>query len=335
MSRHSKELGFTLVELLVVISIIGVLLALLLPAVQASRVAAKRMSCSNSLKQLALGMHNYHDTNGSLPPLYVGPAQAEGALSWSVHLMPFVELQPLFNEFEKLPHLSGGPAKLDSDVYYATAGLATGFRQLSTYLCPADSVGQVVHATTDVFSSGVSADFASLNYKVSTGTDIDGTDAANNGMFQAVRGLRFDDARDGASNVFLLSEVAMTGTDPEGFVGYAATGSVKRIPQMSTSPVLDPCADHHDGERYRRKTTNRQGSLLHHGLSHYSSFQSVNLPNGPSCYESAAISAVAASSQHPGGAMHALGDGSVRYVSSNMDRAAYNRLGSRDDGELD
>ena len=327
--------GFTLVELLVVITIIGVLLALLLPAVQASRQAARRMSCSNSLKQLALGMHNYHDTNGSLPPLYIGPAQAEGALSWSIHLLPFVEQQALFDGFEKLPHRPGGPAKLDSDAYYATAGLAAGFRQLPTYLCPADSAGQIVRSTTDVFRSGVSADFVPLSYKVSTGTDIDGIDTVNNGMFQAVHGLRFDDARDGASNVFLLSEVAMTGADSTSFVGYAATGSVKRIPQLPTFPVADPCVDHHDGDHYRGNATNRQGSYFHHGLPHYSSFLAVNLPNGPSCYESASVSAVAASSQHPGGAMHALGDGSVRYVSSNMDRAAYNRFGTRDDGELD
>ena len=327
--------GFTLVELLVVITIIGVLVALLLPAVQASRQAAKRMSCSNSLKQLALGMHNYHDTNGSLPPLYIGPSQAEGALSWTVHLWPFVEQQPLFNEFEKLQRLSGGPALLDSDVYYATAGLTVGIGQISTYLCPADSVGQVMHSTTDTFGSGLTGDFVSLNYKASTGTDIDGTDTVNNGMFQAVRGLRFDDARDGASNVFLLSEVARTGADPKRFIGYAVTGSVKRLSQRPTFPVADPCVEHHDGDHYLGNATNRQGSYFHHGLPHYSSFQAANLPNGPSCYESASISAVAASSQHPGGAMHALGDGSVRYVSSDMDRVAYNRFGARDDGELD
>jgi len=335
MEDHKRSRAFTLVELLVVITIIGVLLTLLLPAVQSSRQAARRMTCSNSLKQLALGMHNYHDTNGSLPPLYIGPSQAEGALSWSVHLLPFVEQQPLFNEFEKLPQLTGGPALLDSDVYYANAGLTVGIRQISTYLCPADSVGQVMHSTTDTFGSGLTGDFVALSYKASTGTDIDGTDTVNNGMFQAVKGLRFDDARDGASNVFLLSEVAMTGTERKSFIGYAATGVIRRLPQWPTFPVVDPCAEHHDGAGYRGMTTNRQGSLLHHGLPHYSSFQAANVPNGPSCYESASISAVAASSQHPGGAMHALGDGSVRYVSSDMDRAAYNRFGARDDGELD
>lgn len=335
MPRHSKHLGFTLVELLVVITIIGVLLALLLPAVQASRQAAKRMSCSNSLKQLALGMHNYHDTNGSLPPLYIGPAQAEGALSWSVHLLPFVEQQHLFSEFEKLTYRSGGPANLDSDAFYATMGTAGGSIRISTYVCPSESATRPVVSTTDAFGLGTPGEFAPLSYKASTGTDIDGVDTINNGMFQALKGLRFDDARDGASNVFLLSEVVLTNSDPRSHIGFVATGPVKRLPQFPTFPVADPCADLHVDGHYRSNGTDRQGSYLHHGLTHYSSFQAVNPPNGPSCYESTSVSAVAASSLHPGGANHALGDGSVRFVSSNIERAAYNRFGARDDGELD
>ena len=326
--------SFTLVELLVVITIVGVLVALLLPAVQASRAAARRMSCSNNIKQLSLGLHNYHDTNGSFPPLYIGPAQAEGALSWTVHLLPFVEQQPLFEEFEKLTHRPGGPAKLISDAFYSAGGRGGAF-QILTYMCPAAPVGPKVVATTHAFGFGTPGEFAPLSYKASTGTDIDGVDTVNNGMFQALNGLQFSDARDGTSNVFLLSEVVMTGADPRGFIGYAAVGTVKRLPLLPTFPVTDPCAAHHDGSNYIGKATNRQGSYFHHGLPHYSSFQAANVPNGASCYESDSVANIAASSQHTDGANHALGDGSVRFVSSRMDRAAYNRFGTRDDGELD
>lgn len=335
MSFRPANRAFTLVELLVVITIIGVLVALLLPVVQVAREAARRMSCSNNLKQVSLGLLNYHDTNRSLPPLYIGPAQAEGALSWTIHLLPFVEQRPLFEAMDKLTHRTEGVAKLDSDSFYATYGGSTARIRITPFICPSDSIGEQVVSTTDVFGSAVFGEFAPLNYKASTGTDIDGIDTINNGMFQALYGLPLSTARDGTSNVFLLGEVAMTGPNPNEFIAYAVEGTVARLPQLPAFPVADPCAKHHDGRSYAKVGTNRHGSYFHHGLPLYSSFQTANLPNGPSCYESAAVSAIAASSAHLGGAMHAFGDGSVRYISSNMDRAAYNRLGTRDDGELD
>jgi len=103
--RHKK--AFTLVELLVVIAIIGMLIALLLPAVQAAREAARRMTCSNNLKQYGLTVHNYHDTHNALPPSTIGylgtetPAttsdQKQGRASFWVFILPFMEQQALYN----------------------------------------------------------------------------------------------------------------------------------------------------------------------------------------------------------------------------------------------
>ena len=93
MSRPRR--GFTLIELLVVIAIIAVLIALLLPAVQAAREAARRIQCTNNLKQIGLAMHNYQSANNSLPPGIKGSIWG----TWLVFILPYVEQGPLFNSW--------------------------------------------------------------------------------------------------------------------------------------------------------------------------------------------------------------------------------------------
>ena len=147
-SRRRTTRGFTLVELLVVIAIIGVLVALLLPAVQAAREAARRMQCTNNLKQIALGMHNYHDTFGVFPisagwhnAQIFGTAGRAGAFSDKVQILPFIERQTEYNGINfgdrKNTGIPGQLPGIYSPWHRDRSPLATSGK-LPVFNCPSD-----------------------------------------------------------------------------------------------------------------------------------------------------------------------------------------------------
>src|SRR5262245_60445176 len=133
MRNHRRRAAFTLIELLVVIAIIGVLIALLLPAVQAAREAARRMSCTNNLKQIGLALHNYESTNSVFPPGRINTYVAGNGHCWGAYsqMLPYLELQALFNVMN---------FSMNPDPDYTTASsvvnMTAAVTVLNPLLCP-------------------------------------------------------------------------------------------------------------------------------------------------------------------------------------------------------
>jgi prepilin-type N-terminal cleavage/methylation domain-containing protein/prepilin-type processing-associated H-X9-DG protein len=144
--------GFTLVELLVVIAIIGVLVALLLPAVQTAREAARRSQCTNNLRQMAIALHNYHDVNQSFPLNY-RPVQT-GPYSWMQAILPYIEQQNLFSQLTL-----GGLQSLPNNKLVAST-------VIKTYRCPSDGLTPNGMLTGASDSGGT---VAGTNYKANSG----------------------------------------------------------------------------------------------------------------------------------------------------------------------
>jgi prepilin-type N-terminal cleavage/methylation domain-containing protein/prepilin-type processing-associated H-X9-DG protein len=135
---HRGRRAFTLIELLVVIAIIGVLIGLLLPAVQKVRESAARLQCGNNLKQMGLAIHNYHDANSNLPPSRLGPQHA----TWFVLILPYMEQDPLYRQWD-----------LSRTYYEQTPAVQNAF--VRAYLCPTRRSVPMPSTQFEVSSTGL------------------------------------------------------------------------------------------------------------------------------------------------------------------------------------
>jgi prepilin-type N-terminal cleavage/methylation domain-containing protein/prepilin-type processing-associated H-X9-DG protein len=188
-----KASGFTLVELLVVIAIIAVLIALLLPAVQKAREAASRVQCQNNLKQVGMGLNNYHELHKYFPPAYTGPGYNSGP-GWGTFILPFIEQEALGLEVPQGAPFWGGWQAVST-------GPDGGQTPLSIFRCPSDT-GPILNAQQ--------GNFAVSNYRATCGTlttvsypepnlDMGGV------MFHNSR-IRIADVTDGTSNTMIVGE---------------------------------------------------------------------------------------------------------------------------------
>ena len=212
----SKKSSFTIVELLVVLAIIGLLIALLLPATQSAREASRRSQCSNNLKQIGLALHNYHDTYGQFPPAAIGPHDVplERQFSWMVAILPFLEQQAFYDEI-----------RLDLPWDHP---LNAGLLQIapSALFCPSEPAP----STTEGYPK--------TSYVAVTGADLTYGPGDVRGVIGLDRGLRLAEIVDGTSNTIMVAEVT------DGGPWFAAgSGTARRIDDW----IENKAWSHHPG----------------------------------------------------------------------------------------
>jgi prepilin-type N-terminal cleavage/methylation domain-containing protein/prepilin-type processing-associated H-X9-DG protein len=205
-SRCRSRHGFTLVELLVVIAIIGTLVGLLLPAVQAARESARRSQCSNNMKQVALGLHGYHDANRVLPPtVTISTVDPLGRSNWgwAFFVLPYIEQARLFDA-----------CRGTSNPQFMSSSLAALARlPIPQLLCPTDTVALLAPDT--VFGvpgskSNYLANGGAKEASLYNPAPVDKAVRASLGAFRKFRGATFKDFSDGLSTTFLIGEAGGT-----------------------------------------------------------------------------------------------------------------------------
>ena len=315
-----RRLAFTLVELLVVIAIIGILIALLLPAVQAAREAARRSQCSNNLKQIGLGLHNYESAYQSFPFRMGGTSYPDvdassnrGRVSGWIPLLPFMEQAPLYDA------IKAGSGY----VPYGPSPWTTSFKPwvsaVPGYLCPSDP--RISKGDTEI---------GKQNYVFSMGDSITLGDTTNGGnmwltkrhrgIFWNRSGTRLRDITDGTSNTIAVSEKAI-GADNYKAVRASAVVDSGAAAAPATCYAKQSSAS---GGTYSSSIQTRymQGRRWTDGASMFAAFTTVLPPNSPSCIASdsdTTYGIFTPSSYHPGGVLGLLADGSVRFLSETID----------------
>jgi prepilin-type N-terminal cleavage/methylation domain-containing protein/prepilin-type processing-associated H-X9-DG protein len=323
MNRHDRQ-GFTLVELLVVIAIIGILVGLLLPAVQAAREAARRMSCSNNLKQLALGLHNYESTHGVFPPGGLGFPYV-----WSAHahLLPYVEQGNLENLLDyNVPPLNAFNFGGFDPVLVGRNDEAAKMR-LPLLLCPSD---------TDVVPG---SDYGGISYPASAGSGINGPGTADDGAIANADGIIFSrskigfrDVLDGTSHTIAFGEHLLgDGQNTEPRLGDYRTGVIELPDGTPTTPsaCTHAAAPAWSGQRGAKWVNGHLADTM------YNHWYGPNSKTAPDCHNRFHNFALtSARSRHPGGVQVALVDGSARFVSNTIELSIWQALATRDGGEV-
>lgn len=298
--RDPRRGAFTLIELLVVIAIIAVLMGLLLPAVQKVRAAAARTQCANNLKQVGVGMHNYHATHQTFPPGFTSAAltlDGDGlgpGWGWAAHLLPYLEQDNLYRQIDFNQDIT---AAVHANVR------ATGLKLL---LCPADQPARGPTFTVVDDGGAPLCQVAFANYVGVGGVyEVSGFPDSNTGVLLRNARFKVTDIRDGSSSTLMCVERESQRSPMTTWVG-AVTGSV--------NPPLNPAFD-----------AEGPATLVLTNLGEPADGRTPNNKLGH---------VEDAGSWHPGGINALYGDGSVRFLRDSIRPFDWSALGTRAGGEV-
>ena len=309
MRRHSRR-GFTLIELLVVIAIIAILIALLLPAVQQAREAARRTQCKNNLKQVALALHNYHDTHNVFPfgtisrinGVAPAPGTSNTRQNWFHMTLPFIEQANLYAAISP---------RIEANVFPGSWPEATTI--IAAFMCPSDP------ENPKTVQQGFHGNYLPVHGSSHAGAN--NSFAITDGMFYPLSRTKLTDIKDGTSNTAMIGEIRL---------------QKDSLPALGVGNVV--CGGTHDlrGRYYN----------THHGNATVTTLRPPNTPVGdvaqycngtpqvPCRQCSSGLTETHMRSWHTGGVQIALADGSIRFISDNIDTTTFQGVGTIRSGEV-
>jgi prepilin-type N-terminal cleavage/methylation domain-containing protein/prepilin-type processing-associated H-X9-DG protein len=310
-----RRSGFTLIELLVVLAIVGILIGLVLPAVQKVRAAALRVSCQNNLKQIGLALHNHHAAVERFPPGRGVPQP--GIFSAHAYLLPYLEQDTTAAHID----YTLAPASYSAPPLFhdGSRNLPAATTVVRTFLCPAD------RATGRVPGS----DYAGTSYAANAGTGLNGGNLTGaDGVFFLGSAIAISDVTDGSSHTAAFSERPLGG-------GLGSDSDTRRVMWMmpgGADPSAAACGPGGPGSWYTERGA--KWIVGNYGNSLYNHAEPPN-PVRWDCLNTMQQKAwAAARSLHPGGVNVLACDGGVRFVRDSVVLVAWRGLGSRADGEV-